>query len=157
MHGPDFSQRRSSSGGERLRALPEAGKQELTPEAFVRLAADVARDKKGEDILLLDLRAFPVLCDFFLIVSGRSELHVRAIADAIAKETVRRQAARPWHVEGLPHGRWVLLDYVDWVVHVFHVETRDYYLLERLWADAPVERLSPPAEAEDDAEDDAAE
>jgi ribosome-associated protein len=136
-----------------LRASPAAGKLELTPEACARFAAEVALEKKGEEILLLDLRSFPILCDCFLIVSGRSELHVRAIADAIAEETARRTSTHPWHVEGMAHGRWVLLDYVDWVVHVFHVETRDYYLLDRLWADAPVERLSPPAPGDIEATD----
>lgn len=123
----------------------------MTPAALARVAADVALDTKAEDIVLLDLRPFPILCDCFLIASGRSELHVRAIAEAIADETARRHGARPWHVEGLTHGRWVLLDYVDWVVHIFHAETREYYLLERLWADAPMERLSPPAAGEDEA------
>ena len=128
-----------------MRASQASGRRELTPEAFARFAANVALEKKGEEVLLLDLRAFPIGCDFFLIVSGKSDLHVRAIADAIAEGTGREHGERPWHVEGLTHGRWVLLDYVDWVVHVFHAETRDYYLLERLWADAPVERLSPAA------------
>lgn len=136
-----------------MRALPEAGKPVMTPAALARIAADVALDKKAEDIVLLDLRPFPILCDCFLIASGRSELHVRAIAEAIADETARRHGDRPWHVEGLTYGRWVLLDYVDWVVHIFHVETREYYLLERLWADAPMERLSPPAAREVEAAD----
>lgn len=125
----------------------------MAPAALARVAADAALDKKAEDLVLLDLRPFPVLCDCFLIASGRSELHVRAIAEAIVDETARRHGVRPWHVEGLTHGRWVLLDYVDWVVHVFHAETREYYLLERLWADAPMERLSPPPAGDSEAAD----
>ena len=136
-----------------MRASPEAGDPVVTPAALAREAADVALDKKAEEIVLLDLRRFPILCDCFLIASGRSELHVRAIAEAVSEATARRHGVRPWHVEGLTNGRWVLLDYVDWVVHVFHAETREYYLLERLWADAPMERLSPPVADEAEAAD----
>jgi len=127
-----------------LRASPKTTGPVLTPEALARQAGEVALAKKGEDVLLLDLRAFPVLCDYFVIATGRSELHVRAIADAIAERFARELGVRPWHVEGLAHGRWVLLDYVDWVVHVFHAETREYYLLERLWADAPSVSMADP-------------
>jgi ribosome-associated protein len=127
-----------------LRASAEAAGLELTPEALARRAAEIVLEKKGEDVVLLDLRAFPILCDFFLIASGRSEPQVRAIADAIGERFARDPGLKPWHVEGAAHGRWVLLDYVDFVVHVFHVETREYYLLERLWADAPSVRFEPP-------------
>ena len=75
------------------------------------------------------------MADYFLICSAQSELQVKAIVEAV-EERLREQGARPWHVEGLEGRRWVLLDYVEMVVHVFHHRTREYYLLERLWGDA---------------------
>jgi ribosome-associated protein len=74
--------------------------------------------------------------DFFVIASGTSDAHVRGIADSVV-EKMGRQGVRTHHVEGLPTGRWVLLDYVDFVIHLFHPETRSFYQLERLWSDAP--------------------
>jgi ribosome-associated protein len=101
---------------------------------LLRLAAEAAAGKKAERIVGLDLEGLEGVADYFLICSGGSEPQVKAIAEAV-EEKLRAAGARPWHVEG--HGRrWVLLDYVDVVVHVFHEKTREYYLLERLWGDA---------------------
>ena len=72
-----------------------------------------------------------------MIASGESDIQVRSIAERIEERLAKDLDARPWHVEGLKQTRWVLLDYVDFVVHVFHREARVYYDLERLWADAP--------------------
>ena len=85
--------------------------------------------------MALDLRELDGVCDYFLIVSGTSEVQVKAIAEAVSDQ-LRERGAKPWHVEGLEGRRWVLLDYVEIVVHVFHEKTREYYLLERLWGDA---------------------
>ena len=85
--------------------------------------------------MALDLRDLEGVCDYFLIVSGASEVQVKAIADAI-EERLRECGLRPWHLEGLEGRRWVLLDYVEFVVHVFHEKTREYYMLDRLWGDA---------------------
>ena len=74
-----------------------------------------------------------------MIASGESDIQVRSIAERIEERLAKDLDARPWHVEGLKQTRWVLLDYVDFVVHVFHREARVYYDLERLWADAPTE------------------
>jgi ribosome-associated protein len=122
-----------------------------TTEDHVRRAGELALEKKASDVCLLDLRAFPLNTDFFLILSADSEIQVRAIADWIVAEMARETGARPWHQEGRGHGRWILLDYVDWVVHVFHRATRDYYMLESLWGDAPREALGaaePPPDLE---------
>ncbi len=73
--------------------------------------------------------------DYFLIVSGESDVQVRAIADAVEAE-LKREGTRPWHIEGREDGRWALLDYSDLVVHVFIEEAREFYDLERLWGDA---------------------
>ena len=75
------------------------------------------------------------MCDYFFICSGSSEVQVKAIAEAV-EETLSQHEVRPWHIEGFESRRWVLLDYVDVVVHVFHEKTRDYYMLDRLWGDA---------------------
>lgn len=91
--------------------------------------------KKAIDPVALDLRSVAGVADYFLICSGASEVQVKAIAEAV-EEKLHEQGASPWHVEGLSGRRWVLLDYVEFVVHVFHEKTREYYLLERLWGDA---------------------
>lgn len=94
-------------------------------------------DRKVVDPIVLDLRGLCGATDYFIIGSGTSDTHVRGMADHVM-ETLARQGVKPHHVEGLAQGRWVLLDYVDFVVHVFHPELRDFYQLERLWGDAPV-------------------
>ncbi len=103
------------------------------------VAAREAADRRAGDVLLLDLRGLTSATDFFVIASGESDVQVRAIADRIEERLREEVGVKPWHVEGLGNMRWVLLDYVDFVVHVFHHEARAYYELERLWADAPAE------------------
>jgi ribosome-associated protein len=104
--------------------------------ALAQLAVSAALAKKASNPVLLDLRELEAVSDFFVVVSAASEVQVKAIADHV-EDVLREQAGvRPWHVEGLDGRRWVLLDYVDVVVHVFHEKTREYYLLERLWGDA---------------------
>jgi ribosome-associated protein len=102
---------------------------------LLRTAADAALGKKAQSPLALDLRDLDGVCDYFLIVSASSEVQVRAVAEAV-EEKLRERGARPWHIEGMEGRRWVLLDYVEVVVHVFHHKTREYYMLDRLWGDA---------------------
>jgi ribosome-associated protein len=104
-------------------------------DQLLRAAAEAALSKKAVDLVALDLRELGGVADYFVICSGGSDVQVKAIADAV-EEKLREVGARPWHVEGLEGRRWVLLDYVEFVVHVFHHKTREYYLLERLWGDA---------------------
>jgi ribosome-associated protein len=99
------------------------------------IAARAAVDKKARDPLALDLRELEGVCDYFLIVSASSEVQVKAVADAV-EEKLTERGIKPWHVEGREGRRWVLLDYVEVVVHVFHEKTRDFYMLDRLWGDA---------------------
>ena len=103
--------------------------------ATVRRAAEAAASKKARDLIALDLRELDGVCDYFFICSGSSEVQVKAVAEAI-EDQLRAHGVRPWHVEGMEGRRWVLLDYVEVVVHVFHEKTRDYYMLDRLWGDA---------------------
>ncbi len=88
------------------------------------------------DGLVLDLRHLSDAADHFVVVSGTSDTHVRAIAEHVI-EALRDHGVRVHHVEGLTQGRWVLLDFVDFVVHVFHPTLRSFYQLEGLWGDAP--------------------
>ena len=104
--------------------------------ALARRAAEACLEKKATDPVVLDLRELEAVSDFFVVVSAASEVQVKAIADHVEERLREERGARPWHVEGLDGRRWVLLDYVDVVVHVFHEKTREYYLLERLWGDA---------------------
>jgi len=109
------------------------------PAALSR-AVEAALDRKAREPVVLDLRRLSDATDFFLIVNGTSDLHVRAIAEHIIEE-LSREGVRPDHVEGLRGGRWVLIDYIDFVIHVFHPAARDFYQLERLWGDAPAHAL----------------
>jgi ribosome-associated protein len=104
--------------------------------ARVREAVAAAEDRKALDLKVLQLEKVSDFTDYFLICSGASERQVQAVADAV-QERLRRDHARPLHVEGYNRGQWVLLDYGDLVVHVFQEEPRRFYALERLWGDAP--------------------
>lgn len=103
--------------------------------ARARLLADAARDRKAEDVVALDVRAITSFADTFVLASGTSDRHVRAVADAVVA-AAKAAGTRPLGVEGLDEGRWVLIDLGDVVVHVFQREVREYYDLDRLWADA---------------------
>jgi ribosome-associated protein len=103
-------------------------------DELARAAARLTLTKRGEDVVLLDLSGVDAVCDYFVIATGQSEVQVKAIADAV-EEGMSKHGRKPWHVEGYEARRWILLDYVDFVVHVFHVRAREYYLLDRLWGD----------------------
>ena len=108
----------------------------------IELAVRSADDKKAVDIVVLDLRKAAGFTDFFVICSGTNPRQIRAIADAIM-EALALDGAKPAHVEGYDRSEWVLLDYFDFIVHVFAPETRVFYGLERLWGNA--ERIEIPA------------
>lgn len=112
-----------------------------------------AYEKKGEDILLLDLRkTVPFLCDYFVIVTGHTREHLQAISDGII-ESLDSQGFFLDHMEGYQVGKWILLDYMDFVVHIMTPETREYYSLESLWGDAPTMRFPQDFENEHKKED----
>lgn len=104
--------------------------------ALAQDAVRLALDKKASDPVLLDLRELQAVSDYFVIVSAASEVQVKAIADHIEDSLRETRGLKPWHIEGREGRQWMLLDYIDVVVHVFHERTREYYLLERLWGDA---------------------
>ena len=102
---------------------------------LVKRAAQIALDTKALDVVLLDLRGVTDMTDFFIIASGTSDTAVRSIGQHVLEE-MKKEGSPAHHIEGLEKGRWVLLDFVDFVVHVFHPTLRNFYQLERLWADA---------------------
>jgi ribosome-associated protein len=110
----------------------------------IQQAAQAAQDKKAIDLAVLDVREVSSFTDFFIICSGQNVRQVKAIADAV-EETLRKDAARPAHVEGYDRADWVLLDYFDFIVHVFTPTMREFYALERLWGSA--ERIAVPEPA----------
>ncbi len=106
-----------------------------TTRDFVRMAVRAAEDRKAQEVVALDLRGRSPVTDFFVLASGTSDTHVRAVADAV-REALVKAGQRPYSFEGYDDGTWVLIDYVDFVVHVFHQEKRLYFGLEELWSDA---------------------
>jgi len=101
-------------------------------------AARAASAKKAERIVILDVSSLLVITDHFLICNGNSERQVRTIADEVERRLTEAHGVKPARREGQRESHWVVLDYIDFVVHVFLTEEREYYDLERLWSDAPV-------------------
>jgi len=109
---------------------------------IVKAAAAAAISRRAQNGVILDLRELGSFTDFFAIFSGASDIQVEGISEAILEELELNWDQRPWHREGARKADWILLDYVDFVVHVFLAERREYYDLERLWAEA--ERIELP-------------
>ena len=111
------------------------GRTALTEQAQALLSGTTARDKLADEILVLDVSALTTVADFLVICSAESTRQVKAVADAV-DEALSREGVRLLRSEGVEHGRWILLDYGAVIVHVFHREARQFYNLDRLWADA---------------------
>jgi ribosome-associated protein len=109
---------------------------------YVAQAAGLALDRKAQDVVALDLRGVSSATDYFVLATGTSDIQVRAIAESVL-EGLAKEGHRPLHVEGMDRARWVLMDFVDFVVHVFHPLARDFYQLELLWGDAPTQLFAP--------------
>jgi ribosome-associated protein len=103
---------------------------------FACLAARAASAKQGEGVLVLDVRELITITDYFVIASGASDRQVKTISEEVVR-VLRGEGTKPVRIEGEAGSRWILLDFVDFVVHVFHQDERDHYRLERLWIDAP--------------------
>jgi len=101
----------------------------------VARAVQAALDKKATDVLVLDLRQTPAFTDYFVLCSGQHPRQVRAIADAV-EEALRAVKVRPSHIEGYDRAEWILMDFFNFIVHVFVPQTRQFYSLERLWGNA---------------------
>ncbi|HTX47223.1 MAG TPA: ribosome silencing factor [Solirubrobacteraceae bacterium] len=114
----------------------------MRPEDMANAIAALAADRKALEIVQLDLREMIGYTDYFVICSGRSDRQVKAIHDGIHAGMKEEHGLLPRRVEGLPEAHWILIDYLDVVVHVFTPETREYYRLEQLWGEAPVQALT---------------
>lgn len=102
---------------------------------------DIIMNKKGEDIVVMDLRGVSSVADFFIIATGTSSVHLKAIADEVNRIMKKEHDSVPWHIEGYEAQKWILLDYVDIVVHIFDAETRLYYSIEKLWETGRSQRI----------------
>ncbi len=112
----------------------------MKPQAVARGIANLTLTKKATDVLLMDLRGLTSMADYFVVCSADSDIQVKAIADAVV-DGMEKKGTRPWHIES-GSANWILLDYVDVVLHVFHRNTRPFYNLEKLWGDAAIERVA---------------
>jgi ribosome-associated protein len=120
-----------------------AGAPPLAPDRLADEIAELASDKKARDIVVLDLRGVVGYADFFVIATGGTERQTKAIHDGIHLGLKDRHGLLPRRVEGVTESRWILMDYLDVVVHVFTPETREYYRLEQLWGEVPSRAFDP--------------
>ena len=114
-------------------------KKKSESEKLTSLIVQGMEDKKAKNIMILDLNDIEhAVTDFFVICHGSSKPQLEAIADSIMEKTVQKLKVKPWHKEGFENAEWILLDYVDVVVHIFREDRREFYQLEKLWADAHI-------------------
>jgi ribosome-associated protein len=114
-------------------------KKNVSADALIATILKAIDEIKGVDVQLLDLREIEnTVCDYFVICSGTSNTHVSAISGIIQKKVGKLAKEKPWHVEGEGNAEWVLLDYINVVVHVFQKHTREFYDIESLWGDAKI-------------------
>ncbi|MUH37345.1 ribosome silencing factor [Zobellia amurskyensis] len=117
-------------------------KSKASADELIALILQGIEEVKGQDIYLLDLRDIEnTVCDYFIISNGTSNTHVNAIVGSIRKIVSKSIQDKPWHVEGEDNAEWVLMDYVNVVVHVFQKQIREYYDIEGLWGDAKVTKI----------------
>ena len=113
------------------------GRWVIENKALASFCAKVAEDKKGEDIRVLDVSGISSVASFLVIATGRVDKHVRAVADEI-EEKVEEKGIRAYHRERDDSFRWIVLDYIDVIVHIFDSDAREFYQLEKLWGDAEI-------------------
>lgn len=110
-------------------------------EKLIEVITEALLDRKAEDITVLDVHELTTLADKFVICHANTDVQIKAIADNVNKETKEQLNEKAWKEEGRESRRWVILDYVNVVVHIFKKELREYYALERMWNDAPVQKI----------------
>ncbi|WGD35202.1 ribosome silencing factor [Olleya sp. YS] len=114
-------------------------KKQSNADALIATIIEGIEDVKGKDINILDLREIEnTVCDYFVICEGTSNTQVNAIVNSIQKKVSKSLKDKPWHIEGEDNAEWILMDYVNVVVHVFQKHIREYYDIESLWGDAKV-------------------
>ncbi len=131
---------------EKLKTAPKESiqikKKQATASALIQYAVKGIEEKKGNDIVCINLRKIPnSACDYFVICEGNSRTQVQAIAGSVEEFVKKNTGSRPWHVEGLQNAEWVLMDYVNVAVHIFQPEARSHYGLESMWADAEIKEM----------------
>jgi ribosome-associated protein len=124
-----------------------AKKVKTASEMLATIAAEGIFEKKGENVVEIDLRKIKnAVADFFLVCHGNSRAQVEAIADSVQTEIKKAVGQNVWKKEGMENAEWILLDYVDVVIHIFQEPNRNFYRLEDLWADAGVKQIKPEAQ-----------
>lgn len=119
-------------------------KKQVSADDLISVIIKGIDDVKGEDIQLLDLREIEnTVCDYFIICSGNSNTQVNAISGSVQKVVSKELKDKPWHIEGQNNSEWVLMDYVNVVVHVFQKHVREFYDIESLWGDAKITEINP--------------
>jgi ribosome-associated protein len=119
-------------------------KKPVSTDELISVIIKGIDDVKGDDIQLLDLRELEnTVCDYFIICSGNSNTQVNAITGSIQKLVSKELKDKPWHIEGQNNSEWILMDYVNVVVHVFQKQIRDFYDIESLWGDAKITEINP--------------
>ncbi len=114
---------------------------EADTQQLLEVIGEALLEKKAEDITLLDVHKLTTLTDTFVVCHASSDVQIKALADNVAKQTRELLNEKPWQQEGLQERRWVILDYVNVVVHIFKKELRSHYALERIWSDAAVTKI----------------
>lgn len=132
----------SSSASTVSSATSNSVRETSPPHELARLAARGAVEKHALDVAVLDVRSVSTVAEYFVLCNGESDLQIKAIRNEIRDLIEEAYDEEPWHVEGDDHWHWVVMDYVDTVVHIFRPDKREFYALERLWGDAPVEHVS---------------
>jgi len=111
-------------------------------QKYVEIAIKGLQEKKAENIICIDLKEIDnSICDFFVIASGTSNTHVNALAESVKEEIKKTLKDNPWHGEGFGNAEWILLDYVNVVIHIFLEDARTFYNLEGLWGDAKITKV----------------
>ncbi len=119
-------------------------KKQVSTDDLISVIIKGIDDVKGENIQLLDLREIEnTVCDYFIVCSGNSNTQVNAISGSVQKIVSKEIKDKPWHVEGQGNSEWILMDYVNVVVHVFQKHVRDFYDIESLWGDAKITEINP--------------
>ncbi len=108
----------------------------MIPKRIANRITKILYNKKAEDIIIMNLKKVTDMTCYFVVCTGNSETHSRALA-----KEIEEKMGTPWHIEGYSSGQWVLLDYINVVVHIFLKDKREYYRLEKLWGDVPIEKL----------------
>jgi ribosome-associated protein len=149
MKDYSLTKRRVMSGTEHVASSGIQAREVAMSELLARRVAGLSLEKKGEDVRILDVRGLTSITDYFVIITADSERKAKAVTEYIVDE-LREDGERPMHIEGLETLHWVLIDYVDVVVHIFQPDERRFYDLESLWSDAVVTTVTA-SEPEEDA------